>query len=105
MGKKHEYVHMEDVGLFHSRASVQIYEYFLANERDGRVEPVDWTRLRDAMFGELSFMEHDEYVIFEIEVLNPSLEEIQERTGRTIEAVLEGETDDGEPMVAFVEKT
>lgn len=84
MGKKYDYSYVEGVGLFQSREAAMIYDYFLNNQDDGVTEPIEWTRLRDAMFGELSFMEHDEFVLFEIEILNPSLSEIRKRTGDLI---------------------
>lgn len=85
MGKKNDYAYVEGVGLFKSREAATIYDYVRSNQRDGITETIEWTQLRDALFGQLGFMEHDDFVLFKIEVLNPSLAEIQTRTGDLIE--------------------
>ncbi|MDX5363601.1 MAG: hypothetical protein LPJ91_05545 [Pseudazoarcus pumilus] len=101
MGKsKNDYAYVEGVGLFQSREAAMIYDYVLAAE-GGATVPVEWTRLRDAMFGELSFMEHDEFALFEIEVLNPALAEIAKRTGDQIEFEL-SRPQPGEPFIHFI---
>jgi len=63
---------------------------------------VEWTRLRDAMFGELSFMEHDEFVLFEVEVLNPALAEIAKRTGDRVELDVRRGGPDNALMIRFI---
>lgn len=105
MGKKqNEYAYVEGVGLFQSRAAAMIYDYFCNNAEDGVTETFEWTRLRDAMFGELGFMEHDEYILFEIEVLNPTLAEIHKRTGDLIEIELMPTEAGGEPNIRFAKR-
>lgn len=104
MGKKNDYSYVDGVGLFTSRESAMIYEYFRGNNHDGVTEPIEWTLLRDALYGELGFLEHDEYVLFKIECLNPSLAEIQKRTREMIEVEeLEAEAG-GETRIRFARR-
>src|SRR5690606_12165028 len=102
MGKqKNDYAYVEGVGLFKSREAAMIYDYVLAAE-GGATVPVEWTRLRDAMFGELSFMEHDVFALVEIEVLNPALTEIAKRTGDRVEFELSRRAPGEEPLIHFI---
>lgn len=99
--QKNDYAYVEGVGLFKSRNAAMIYDYVLA-AKGGATEPVEWTRLRDAMFGELSFMEHDEFALFEIEVLNPALSEIAKRTGDRVAFELSRREPGDEPLIHFI---
>ncbi|HLW04680.1 MAG TPA: hypothetical protein VKY38_03765 [Azoarcus sp.] len=101
MAKKNDYAYVEDVGLFQSREAAMIYDYFLNNSEDGVTEVFDWTRLRDGLFGALSFMEHDDFVLFEIEILNNALAEIQKRTGDLIITEIVETKPDGETWIRF----
>lgn len=102
--QKNDYAYVEGVGLFKSRNSAMIYDYFKNNAQDGVTETIEWTQLRDAMFGELSFMEHDEFVLFEIEVLNPTLSEIYKRTGDMIETELMETAAGAEQRMRFAQR-
>jgi len=102
--QKNDYAYVEGVGLFKSRNAAMIYEYFKQNAQDGVTETIEWTQLRDAMFGELAFMEHDEFVLFEIEVLNPTLSEIHKRTGDFIETELMETPSGAEQHIRFAQR-
>lgn len=104
MGKKNDFIYVDDVGLFRTREAAMIYDYFRTNAQDDQSEIFTWIWLRDALYGELAFMEHDEYVLFEMEVLNPSLAEIQKRTGELIVIADEGKDDEGEERIRLVRK-
>lgn len=101
MAKKNDYAYVDDVGLFQSREAAMIYEYFRNNNEDGVTEVFDWTRLRDRLFGELSFMEHDDFVLFEIEILNNALAEIHKRTGDLLTTEIVETKPDGECWIRF----
>jgi len=104
MGKKNDYAYVEDVGLFKTREAATIYEYFRNNNENGVTETFDWTRLRDVLFGELSFMDHDDFVLFEIEILNNALAEIHKRTGDLIVTEIVETKADGETWIRFVKR-
>ncbi|MBA4741685.1 MAG: hypothetical protein H2060_03120 [Azoarcus sp.] len=104
MGKPKDYTYVEGVGLFQSRASAVIYDHFRDSQQDGVTEPIEWTRLRDVLFGPIGFMEHDDYVLFEVEVINPSLAEIQKRTGQFIQVELLDSAPDGTERIRFAQR-
>lgn len=88
MGKKNDFIYLDDVGLFRTREAAMIYDYVRnSSQPDGRTEIIEWTQLRDALYGELGFMEHDDYELFEVEILNGCLKEILERTGDRVEVI------------------
>ena len=104
MGKPKDYTYVEGVGLFQSRASAVIYDHFRETQQDGVTEPIEWTRLRDVLFGPIGFMEHDDYVLFEIEIINPSLAEIRKRTGVMIQVEQLEAAADGTERIRFAQR-
>lgn len=99
---KNDYAYVDGVGLFQTRESAMIYDYILNNHQDGATPALEWTRLRDAMFGELAFMDHDDYVLFEIEILRPVLKEIHKRTGEKVRIEDCGHGPEGDEQIRFV---